>query len=188
MCMCSIYVHWAVLTAGWEQTHHSVQLNQGQRWHLGLLPQLLSMWLLGTERQRDTVNGHMEEGVLCNVRLCRDFIIGAWKQTQPALIPRKLQWTEYKVLQGDLSSESRMIDTVYCCASASLISLNIGRVPVHKNRTCAHISTTAETIPYKYLHFKHLLDLKKKKWLDNDKFLYIGSPAWKNIILQMRWQ
>lgn len=30
-----------------------------------------------TERERDTVNGHMEEGVLCNVRLCRDFIIGA---------------------------------------------------------------------------------------------------------------
>lgn len=70
----------------------------------------------GWERERTRVNGHTEEGVLCSVHLCRDCIMGAWKQTQATLIPRKLQWRQYKVLQGDLSSWKPHDWHPHCCA------------------------------------------------------------------------
>lgn len=54
------------------------------------------------------------------VWVCRDVIIGAWEQTQATLIPRKLQWREHKVLQGDVSSWKPHDWRSYCCAPPSL--------------------------------------------------------------------
>lgn len=90
------------------------------------------------ERERTTVNDHMAEGVLCGVRLCRDCIIGAWKQTQSTLIPRKLQRREYKVLQGDLYSEKQHDWQLLLSSSESLISLKHQRLTSTHSRMCKH--------------------------------------------------
>lgn len=71
---------------------------------------------LGEGGRQSTYGG----GVLCSVPLCRDCITEAWEQTQAALIPRKLQWSKYKVLQGDPSSAKTHDWRRYCCALLGL--------------------------------------------------------------------
>lgn len=55
------------------------------------------------EREVETVKDPMEEGVLCS-GLSAGTVSSEPESKQAALIPRKPQWGEYKVLQGDLSS------------------------------------------------------------------------------------
>lgn len=139
-------------------------------YHRGYFPR--DSWAQQRPREWEsaTVNGHMEEGVLCSQRLCRDCITGAWKQTQATLIPRKLQRRENKVLQGDLSSW-KLHDWHRYCVLVWVFN---------SSKTSVHTHTRNN------LHL-HLLD--RVKWVTSFvaatrqlNILCICSPALKKVI------